>query len=260
MKCIWRNIRVYKLLKNLIMKKYLIISLILLMSISCKKKDKQNELFENNVDLTKGLVAYYPFNGNANDESGNGNNGTVAGAELAPDRFGNENRAYLFDGVSKYIIVKNSSSLQITKQITMSVWFKTNLSNYVTGIIVKANPTEPRSGYMTGIFDYDKLRVDVMYDHSAGKHGTIVTQNAVTDNSWHHSLTVYDGKVEQLYLDGRLETQISYTDGILNNDEPLVIGWDQSSVFRFFNGEIDDIRIYNRVLNVEEINALYLLK
>ena len=50
------------------------------------------------ADLKDGLVAYYPFNGNANDESGNGNNGTVNGATLTTDRFGNTNKAYSFNG------------------------------------------------------------------------------------------------------------------------------------------------------------------
>ncbi|MBF0574179.1 MAG: hypothetical protein HQK69_10565 [Desulfamplus sp.] len=52
------------------------------------------------ADLSDGLVAYYPFNGNANDESGNGNNGTVDGATMTADRNGNANSAYSFDGVN----------------------------------------------------------------------------------------------------------------------------------------------------------------
>ena len=55
------------------------------------------------ADLSDGLVAYYPFNGNADDESGNGNHGTVNGATLTIDRFGNENSAYSFDGIDDYI-------------------------------------------------------------------------------------------------------------------------------------------------------------
>ena len=52
------------------------------------------------INIDSGLVAHYPFNGNANDESGNGNDGTVNGATLTTDRFGNANKAYSFDGVS----------------------------------------------------------------------------------------------------------------------------------------------------------------
>ena len=68
-----------------------------------------------------GLVGWWPFNGNANDESGNGNNGTVNGATLTTDRFGNVNQAYGFDGNSQNIEVSNSSSLN-PNELTISVW------------------------------------------------------------------------------------------------------------------------------------------
>ena len=70
---------------------------------------------------TNGLVAYYPFNGNANDESGNNNNGTVYGAKLTTDRFGKPNSAYSFDGGS-YIEVQNSSSLNPANSISITWW------------------------------------------------------------------------------------------------------------------------------------------
>src|ERR1700721_3520704 len=76
------------------------------------------------ADLNTGLVAYYPFNGNANDASGNGNNGNVAGATLTADRFGNPNSAYSFNGKSNYIRVPNSDSLQLTNDFTLTAWIK----------------------------------------------------------------------------------------------------------------------------------------
>jgi len=74
------------------------------------------------ADINTGLVAYYPFNGNANDASGNGNNGIVNGATLTADRFGNPNSAYSFNGASDYIRVPNSNSLQLTNDFTLSAW------------------------------------------------------------------------------------------------------------------------------------------
>ncbi|MFM7758107.1 MAG: hypothetical protein ACKO6J_04150, partial [Crocinitomicaceae bacterium] len=74
---------------------------------------------------TNGLVGWWPFNGNANDESGNGNNGTVNGATLTTDRFVNINAAYNFNGTSDFISVMDNSSLDLlTNQYTLSVWFK----------------------------------------------------------------------------------------------------------------------------------------
>jgi hypothetical protein len=61
---------------------------------------------------TNGLVGWWPFNGNANDESGNGNNGTVNGATLTTDRFGVANKAYSFDGVSNKIVLQPGSNIQ----------------------------------------------------------------------------------------------------------------------------------------------------
>jgi hypothetical protein len=81
-----------------------------------------------NAGISDGLVAYYPFNGNANDESGNGNNGAVNGATLIADRFGNANKAYSLDGLSDYI---NISSIGIYQSVTLLAWVK----NY-NGVII----------------------------------------------------------------------------------------------------------------------------
>src|SRR5271170_1089907 len=69
--------------------------------------------------LTNGLVAYYPFSGNANDASGNGNNGTVYGASLTTDRLGNSNSAYSFDGIGNYI---STADINLSEEATISVW------------------------------------------------------------------------------------------------------------------------------------------
>ena len=67
-------------------------------------------------------MAHYPFTGNANDESGNGNNGTVFGATLALDRWGNPNSAYSFDGSDDYIDIGGAPSLKMTEAVTISTW------------------------------------------------------------------------------------------------------------------------------------------
>src|SRR5213593_1909039 len=74
--------------------------------------------------LTNGLVAYYPFNGNANDESGNGNNGSVLGASLAPDRRGNPDSAYYFAGDGSHIRLADKPWLHISDAITLTAWLR----------------------------------------------------------------------------------------------------------------------------------------
>ena len=71
---------------------------------------------------TNGLVGYWPFNGNANDESGNGNHGTVNGAMLSTDRNGKANSAFDFNGINQYIKVNNSNTLQNISTISISIW------------------------------------------------------------------------------------------------------------------------------------------
>src|SRR5215475_7065552 len=76
------------------------------------------------VNLSQGLLAYYPFNGNANDASGNNNHGTpMNGVQLTTDRFGNANSAYLFDGVDDYITIPNSASLNPTNAMSVALYF-----------------------------------------------------------------------------------------------------------------------------------------
>ena len=86
--------------------------------------------------LTDGLVANYTFSGNANDGTSNANNGSVTGATLTTDRFGEANSAYYFDGDGDYITVPFSESLQIEDDITMSLWvFHEDANDYVTYLI-----------------------------------------------------------------------------------------------------------------------------
>jgi hypothetical protein len=73
---------------------------------------------------TNGLVAFYPFNGNAKDESGNNNDGDVLGSSLAPDRCSSPDSAYLFNGTDNYILIQNSPSLNFTNAITLCAWIK----------------------------------------------------------------------------------------------------------------------------------------
>jgi len=74
--------------------------------------------------IQKGLVAYYPFNGDANDESGNKNHGDVNGPILAEDINGKKNSAYQFDGSDDYIKVEHSSTLHFKDDFTLSAWLK----------------------------------------------------------------------------------------------------------------------------------------
>src|SRR6185312_8036339 len=76
------------------------------------------------VNLNSGLMAYYPFTGNANDASGNANNPIFNNATLTQDRFGNPNSAYSFNGTDNYIRIRNSTTLNSSNQISICAWVK----------------------------------------------------------------------------------------------------------------------------------------
>ena len=208
---------------------------------------------------TDKLIVFYPFNGNANDESGNGNNGTVYGATLTTDRFGDPNHAYYFDGENDYILVPNSTILQISGPITMSAWFKTDYAKPFANIICKAEMTEPRHGYFMDINEYSKARADIWYNHQKDQGGYVVSIDKVVDNKWHFMVATYDGQIFKLYVDGKFNAELNYTDGMRINSDPLLIGWDQSQWLsdRFFRGKIDEVMIYNRILSPDEVEDMY---
>jgi len=77
---------------------------------------------------SNGLIGWWPFNGNANDESGNGNDGTVNGAVLTEDRFGNENSAYSFDGIDDFINAGYVNEISGSSQLSVSYWINSPLN------------------------------------------------------------------------------------------------------------------------------------
>jgi hypothetical protein len=212
---------------------------------------------ETSIDLQNGLVAYYPFNGNANDESGNRNDGEVVGAVLAPDRNDKPDSAFEFDGVNSYIYVKDRESLKLTMGLTIAAWVKTSQSLPFAGIIVKANPVEPTTGYTLCVDDKQKLRAYIMWSHPVDM-AMVESEIKITDGKWHFIAVTYDGEFARLYIDGMLDGTDFYMRGANGNTEPLLIGWDQSTWLshRHFEGSIDDVRLYNRALNNYELKSL----
>ncbi len=219
------------------------------------------------ADISSGLVAYYPFNGNANDESGNGNNGTVNGAIPTTDRFGNANSAYRFNGVGDNIQVANQSLLNFesTQDFTICAWILCNSMQPGRYIVAKYDETHIASyGLGTGFTDgsYSFIRDALTPDPNdlVATRGT----KKLDDGKWHHLLmTVTRNSKIRFYVDGVFElesTSLGKVTGALNNPLPLTIGSmspNSTGWARNFEGGIDDVRIYNRALSAQEITQLY---
>ncbi len=223
------------------------------------------ELYDSEKPQDSGLVAYYPFNGNANDESGNGNNGTVNGATLTTDRFGNANSAYSFNGSSDFINVPDSNTLDLTNKMTLCAWTKVSeIRSHYSDFLLGKGRSSIGTGYGLNNYDY------------SGNDGTpqgpsIVLHNgtdmgyAVSDvskailNKWQFIVGTYDGQVFNIYVDGVLcnsfNNNVAMT--LINSTEPLNIGRETSGLARYHKGLIDDVRIYNRPLTASEVKELY---
>lgn len=232
------------------------------------------------ADITTGLVAYYPFNGNANDLSGNNNNGTVSGATLTSDRFGTANKAYSFNGTSNYISVPHNSSLSASStQLTISAWVKVNQftgsPNKAACILEKASGTSGDWGLLYQDFDannsIEKLRFGgyVWYSNTvliAGLH----TETVPPTNQWVHIVYTVDGNSgTNYYINGENESAGGNDPLLLSaNTATLYIGksgtingqfiYITGSNYNYFNGSIDDIRIFNKVLTEDQIQYLFL--
>ncbi len=210
-----------------------------------------------------GLLAYYPFNGNANDASSNGNNGLVYGATLTADHQGLPNSAYHFDGNGQFIEIANSSSLNsISNQMTISFWIKVESfppGNYGDIIISKQSGSgvsqsgfNVNQGSQTGIY--------LQVSSGGGNMGIAgVPSNTSNYNTFHHVVLIYDNGNATSYLDGTINSTGINTAMIGPNTMPLLFGkanWSNINA-NPFNGILDDVGLWNRALTATEVTTLY---
>jgi len=162
------------------------------------------------ADLNEGLVAHYPFNGNANDESGNGNDGTVYGATLTTDRFGDENSAYSFDGVDDGIVIQDNASFN-NGIISLIAWIKPNVINENGRIISKDNGSSIRNWFLAYYGDYGYAHFGVF---SGSDHLAVHTYSPISIEDWIHLVAIFDGTYSKIYLNGVIEDSLIIPNGM----------------------------------------------
>ncbi|TAE34049.1 MAG: LamG domain-containing protein [Cytophagales bacterium] len=207
---------------------------------------------------TNGLVAHYPFNGNANDESGNGRNGTANGATLTTDRFGVANKAYDFDG-NDWIQVAPSPTLQ-GNDFTLTAWIKPMPNNNQFNIIVgqTANETTQNAWYL-GLYEAGTQVLGYTYQDNY-----VQTNITASNANWRQVVYSKTGTTARLFIDGVVQNSHQVPANIsFINPRGLLIGADDDAGNDgigdtwFFYGKIDDVRIYSRGLSDSEITQLY---
>ena len=212
-----------------------------------------------------GLVGWWPFNGNANDESGNGNHGKVNGAILSEDRNGLPNKSFKFDGSTNDIDCGNSKILELNN-FSISVWYKiinkpNSPNEYV--MICKSDYKDNTLGYRTTLGSIPNNNPQFVWSQLGGGNscGNYVESYSETNlNLWSNVISVKENNTLKIYVDGKLQSNTVNVCGEFSNSRPLLFGskYDYNNIKNgFFNGQLDDIAIYNRALTEAEIQALY---
>jgi hypothetical protein len=224
---------------------------------------------------TNGLVGWWPFNGNANDESGNGNNGTVNGATLTSDRFGNSNKAYSFDGLNDFIST-NYSGVLGTNNRSVSFWARHN--NSFDPNQCASCSRKPVISYGSNVQGPSQIGKGFYCEFNIGLTGisfdgnetaaAYSTPSPVNDLNWHHYVYVFNNVTNsssvKIYQDAILLTQLSYTylpSSILNTLLGANMDFGRRTYNQqgpsFYNGDLDDIGFWSRALTQQEISDLF---
>lgn len=209
---------------------------------------------------TNGLVAWWSFDGNADDLSGNANHGAVNGAVPTANRFGAPNQAYLFDGTSSYIHVPSSPSLESpSSAFTVTAWVNSSGMSLVG--TSPFNPILVKSDNSGNAFMYRFAISDNAGGFFAGTNNWTNNAGAATQlnlGEWYLLTITLDGDSAHAFRNGLLVNSLPFVANMTLDNRPLNIGRDVPGVTEVFNGSIDDIGIWNRALTSAEVEQLFL--
>ncbi len=218
------------------------------------------------IDLENGIILYLPFNGSVSDESGNNIPANLAGPELTADRYGNPDKAYLFDGNNDHIILNNNQAIITEKQFTICMWARIDGRSqaepkYNNSLFEQRNDDPAAS---SGIHFAAERIINTHLELRGSTSGNSVSLEAdyPGDGTWYHfAASLDDNSTMSLYINGELKTSRQFTGngdfktGINRvNIGTLHTG---SITTGAFNGAIDEVYIYNRALKYCEIETLY---
>jgi hypothetical protein len=218
---------------------------------------------------TNGLVGWWPFNGNAIDESVNTNDGTVNGATLTTDRNGIANSAYSFDGIDDWIEIANNIALNfsINQQYSLSFWFfisnsTTNIGDAICNWENSYNPYSFKVNFSSGDVNANgPIMNAARYGGGTIQNQTTVQSinDTVSYNQFNHiTLTFSQSTGISYFLNGSFIGNSNINNiATISNNYPLFFGRRGISTNRFYAGKLDDIGIWNRALTQCEIADLY---
>jgi hypothetical protein len=218
---------------------------------------------------TNGLVAYYPFRGNAIDFTGNGHDGLVNGAILTTDRFNHPNNAYSFDGIDDLIFIPNSADFNfVGTGFSISLWaYLVQPGSSMSCTMVSKRDGVPGN---TAGFIFDITRQDapmgspkVKYQIAGGLNPNLYDNNLISLNCWHHLVLTFNALIQEtkIYVDDTVRVISNSIPSFPANNASMFFGHDSltySLGYNYtFNGKLDDIGFYNRAISQLDIDTIY---
>jgi uncharacterized protein (TIGR02145 family) len=205
---------------------------------------------------TNGLVGWWGFNGNAQDGSVNGNHGTVNGATLTTDKFGNQNGAYSFDGIDDYCNLNS----QLPNSFSISLWAEIDSFKVYNGISSELLSTFNQNFGSSGfVFRTDAIPNKIVSGFWNTNGNQIVSKDNIQQFQWNHYLVSYGSGILKLYFNGTLCDSIAGT--YVQNNQNIFLAARQvyqgNNPAFFADCTLDDIGIWNRALTQQEITNLY---
>jgi hypothetical protein len=202
-----------------------------------------------NVDLSSDLLAHYSFDGHTNDSSGNQNHATSNGVSDTSNRFGHENNAFAFD--KDYILTPDFSQI-LEDELTVSGWLYRNEDSKAIEQVFEA---------LTNVWEIfletvNSKNGEVLQVNHSGDRRYRVHSGLVPTNEWFHFATVITDKEQSIYINGTLVDRVPHS-GPLGIRTAFRIGRDYEGKIQYWNGAMDDFRIYGRGLNQFEIQDLF---
>ncbi|WPV01421.1 DUF2341 domain-containing protein [Mucilaginibacter sp. cycad4] len=211
---------------------------------------------------TGSLYLSYPFTGNANDVSGNSNNGTLQNAPtLVADRYWAANSAYSFNGSSQYVSTTTAVAFPGPQNFSISVWFKTSSAG---GKLVGFGSSQTGLSISDDRHIYMSNSGQLYFGLFPGTLKTINTTTTYADGNWHHVVaTESTTNGANLYVDGALQA----TDATMTASQSYagywrigydnLLSWTNAPSSYYFNGSLDDIAVYKTELTASQVYALY---
>ena len=197
--------------------------------------------------LSNGILAYYPLNGNAQDRSGNDNHATAYNTSLTTNKCNQNDSAFYFNGTSAYLQAPHAVLLTPSVEFSFSAWIYPTKSATTQYLIYKYNPSQYK-GYQVRLYNN---KVGVLL---GGQVNPFYSDSTVKINQWNHVVVTFDGENYRFYLNNQPAGSGTAAFNYLATT-PLYIG--RQSGGNYYEGKMDEIRIFEKKLSNYEISALY---